>query len=408
MASEADLVAMTRRNLQAEAKQHGIKANLSSREIVRQLLALRAAPDHAVDESAASSGTNPDAEHKTPDTAIDHESTEPTCEKGRLSDAAVLAERLGSLSQRLDRARLSLLSAPPDSVGSEAISNDTVNTAGLMEGPVVQKETKESHDSLDAQISLDILPPKTLDMLPITQSASKNRPSSIGAALRTTFGSVSTSEPAPAASQTTSTQAVNTEVQASGLSSTKKIFESEEYWRLRAEHSERKRRRLEQGGDSDTADIDVTAGESTQSFCKRMAGLVREVTQVVTPHKRPPTAMFDSTTFGAPHANSTASNPWTPTAARWEIGAGRACKPFEASFEETCPEKASPSPRPRADSEVFRRDTAELPSTPVAGDSVCTTTTPRSSIKGLRKSLGAGSGLRGRKPMRLSNVACKD
>ena len=93
MAREADLLAMTRRNLQAEAKQHGIKANLSSREIVRQLLALRAAPDHAVDESAACSGTDPDAKHKTLDTAIDHEAKELIYEKGRLSDAAALAER---------------------------------------------------------------------------------------------------------------------------------------------------------------------------------------------------------------------------------------------------------------------------------------------------------------------------
>jgi hypothetical protein len=325
-----DLTKLSRKQLQAEAKQHGVKANLASDEIIRQLQALRSetqfgehTPAVATNEGAGHRGSvEGSAVQQTQDqeSSVAREAEEaqeaPPAANAAGSEAVLqantmLVERLGRLSERLDLARLSFLSAPAD------------EQPGAEENPA-DSSGEARRDSLEEELERQFSPPKTTMLLPATPRCKTPR-ASLGRASRAppTSTSPKTEDPVAAApeaslglaagpggvvmagiygapqaatsvtrpwtpsstplvsapsSQTDSHNAVAPEASSSGAS----ILQTEEYWRMRAERSEKKRRRFEE----DTgAGGHVAAPESTQSFCKRIAGMCQEVSRLTTPHK---------------------------------------------------------------------------------------------------------------------------
>ena len=342
-ASMEDLTKMSRRQLQAEAKQHGVKANLASDEIIRQLLALRSESPPA--EEAGRGGGKGGAAQQAQDQEECTEAfaaEEPQQVEGSAAAAAsgaaleantALAARLGRLSERLDRARLSLVSAPAD---------EPVDVA---ESPAHSPD-EVRRDSLEEELERQFSPPKTTVLLPATPK-NKTPRASLGWASRLSLGAVSTTglpsntpgrisppptptsaepeaagEASPAAvlgvaaapggvvtggiygapqaassvarpwtpstahltaapsSETGSRNVEAPEGSGNGVS----ILQTEEYWRMRAERSEKKRRRFEEGA-SEAGEGCTKEQESTQSFCKRIAGMCQEVTRMATPHK---------------------------------------------------------------------------------------------------------------------------
>ncbi len=322
MRSSEQLAALTRRELQAEAKRHGVKANLASGEIVKQLLALGATASAAGGEGAAQSPReatavppaatgDEDAGASDPAPAPAHAPAADAA-MGR-ADAGDLSRRLSKLSERIDRARLSLVAVQADAGDSEDESR---------------------RNSLDEELGLDFSPPKTTALLPATPKEKLRR--SQGAPSITGFaapsGTIPKTEPTgclqgnPAKTADSvakqdmcgTVQAASTcgrpwtPVRGSGghglptvdashhpaaaespngaaspplpSSGTSSILQSAEYLRLRAERSERKRRRMEEG-DECLSSSSSAAAESTQSFCKRIHGMCQQVTSIVTPHK---------------------------------------------------------------------------------------------------------------------------
>jgi hypothetical protein len=334
-----DLTKLSRKQLQAEAKQHGVKANLASDEIIRQLQALlwekelrEEKRDVAEIEGAGHRGSvEGSAVHKTQyqESSVAHEAEDaqeapPAADAG--SEAALpantmLVERLGRLSERLDRARLSFVSAPGDEQ-PDAVENPA------------DSSSEARRDSLEEELERQFSPPKTTMLLPATPRCKTPR-ASLGRPSRAPPPSTSplarhspkTEEPVAAApeaclglaagpggvvtagiygapqaatsvtrpwtpsntplvpapgSQADSSNAEAPEASSCGAS----ILQTEEYWRMRAARSEKKRRRFEEhaSGESGTGG-DVA--ESTQSFCKRINGMCQEVTRLTTPHKNP-------------------------------------------------------------------------------------------------------------------------
>jgi hypothetical protein len=318
-ASDLDLAALTRRQLQAEAKKHGVKANLASDEIIRQLLALSSESDNASLPSSpdASNKESEEAREEQTDAGSGEAQSAPEDEEEppaaavtnkESSNASDLSRRLSKLSERIDRARLSLVS-----VVAEAGDSD-------------DEEEVPGKDSLDEELGLDFSPPKTTVLLPATPKDKSRRPSGVGFGNPTaTEGALSAKKPvlqsvpsqamasksdmygAPQAATTIARPWTPSQLQFRAsppaspsaaspgiLSSTgSSILKSAEYLRLRAERSERKRRRIEgieEGAEpappsSSSAHASSAAAESTLSFCKRIAGMCQEVASVVTPHK---------------------------------------------------------------------------------------------------------------------------
>ena len=272
---------MTRRQLQAEAKKHGVKANLASDEIIRQLLALSSesddaslptSPDASIKESEAAREGQTDAGSSPAPSAPEEEEEPPATAvtNKESSNASDLSRRLSKLSERIDRARLSLVS-----VVAEAGNSD-------------DEEEVPGRDSLDEELGLDFSPPKTTVLLPATPKDKSRRPSGVGFGNPTaTEGALSAKRPAlqSAPSQAMASKSdmygapqaatsvarpctpsqpqlgASRPVSPSGgalpgiLSSTgSSILKSAEYLRLRAERSERKRRRIEgvEGGEEGT------------------------------------------------------------------------------------------------------------------------------------------------------------
>ena len=113
-ASDLDLAALTRRQLQAEAKKHGVKANLASDEIIRQLLALSSESDNASLPSSpdASNKESEEAREEQTDAGSGEAQSAPEDEEEppaaavtnkESSNASDLSRRLSKLSERIAR-----------------------------------------------------------------------------------------------------------------------------------------------------------------------------------------------------------------------------------------------------------------------------------------------------------------
>ena len=338
------------------------QANLASDEIVRQLLAVG---ENNSEECEGETETVQEANDK---------------EAGMAKAAnTTLAERLGLLSQRLDKARCSLLSTPTAGKTEDvkAQSSTCMNDVAGKEEEVlehvsaVDDEEESRRDSLEEALALEFSPPKTTLLLPATPK-SKSRPS-LGAQLRFSMefsANLSNTKPVPSSDATvdedprspelglgmatavvkpillsapqTSSNANGTtghtenpephaqQTVEAAASSGKGILQSNEYWKLRLERSERKRRRIDQVQSISMYSI-PDAAESTHSFCKRITGMCEEVNRLsMTPHKLlgvhpqsaygssfklrpPPLATLDSSPRAAEAQNSCPGTPLNPT-----------------------------------------------------------------------------------------------
>jgi hypothetical protein len=300
MRSSDELASLTRRELQAEAKQHGVKANLASGEIIKQLLALGApasanpaAAGDGASQSPREGAAGPPAAAGDERAGAGHPLPAAAAFTDR-ADAGDLTRRLSKLSERIDRARLSLVSVQ----GADAADS----------------EDELRRNSLDEELDLDFSPPKTTAFLPATPKeklrgtlsiADYSIPKAESAAclqrnlakagdsvakhdMCGTFKAASPggrpwtpSQTRPPAAAGSPEGPASPPLPSSGTNS---ILKSAEYLRLRAERSERKRRRMEEGDEAVSSSSAATT-ESTQSFCKRIAGMCQQVASIVTPHK---------------------------------------------------------------------------------------------------------------------------
>jgi len=313
------------------------QANLASDEIVRQLFDIW---ENKSEECEGETDTAQKANDK---------------EAGMAKAAnTTLAERLGLLSQRLDKARCSLLSTPTagKTEDVEAQSSTCMNdVAGKEEEDLehvslVDDEEESRRDSLEEALALEFSPPKTTLLLPATPK-SKSR-LSLGAQLRFSMGfsaNLSNTKPVPSYLNADATvdedprspelglgmataavkqilySAPQASLNANGTtghtnapssenpephvqqtveaaaSSGKGILQSNEYWKLRLERSERKRRRIDQVQSISMYSI-PDAAESTHSFCKRITGMCEEVNRLsMTPHK--PLGVHPQSAYGS-------------------------------------------------------------------------------------------------------------
>jgi hypothetical protein len=408
-----DLVGMNRRQLQAEAKKHGVKANLASEEIVRQLLAMPKAQElkdcDVSDSKAEHAGVEAERGNDLPQEAlnasgptaevankerplqecIEEDTAASECQELRRSSAAAeIVERLSALTKRMDCARRSLLSSRPDPENDEYNQPESQSSSISVENEYTNShKDKTQRDSLEQELELEfggMSPPKTTVLLAATPKC-KTRPS-LGVTSRSSSGLIlkapspqasealaspttpsdgklgsgligsndgttkqvciygapqvsstvrhpwtpsskpHTTTPGEQAASATNNGEVQDEKEGEPASASgKSIFQSAEYWRLRAERSERKRRRQEEASSMDSA---LEGSESTQNFCKRITTLCLQVSHSVTPHKyhnaghgfsssvSSPPAIHDSEQPESVSQNGPDTRPLTPGAAQ--------------------------------------------------------------------------------------------
>jgi hypothetical protein len=289
---------MNRRQLQSMAKQYGIKANLSSGEIIRQLSCLR--------NHTGTTETAQDPQKEEPENDI-QKPAQSICDDIETTSAYAEddEERRDSLEDELAKfspPKTTSLLPPTPSATPRSKSRSSLGMT-LNKTLCVNESTVKVFTVAPLQIVVDT-PSEQVDT-PSEQEASIDLGGTLG--LCKEGGGVVTkgiygapqasssvanpwtplkSDPAttPSKEITHSELKDHAEQNKGGTKSFGKsssILESAEYWRLRAERSERKRQRFEISSDIITSSVP----ESTQSFCKRIATMCLEVQHSVTPHK---------------------------------------------------------------------------------------------------------------------------
>lgn len=282
---------MNRRELQSMAKQYGIKANLSSDEIIRQLSCLR---NHTGKTETAEDPQKEEPEHgiqKPAQNICDDVETTSAYAEDKEQRRDSLEDELAKFSPPKTTSLLPPTpSATPrsksrSSLGitlnkTRCVNESTVKVSTVAPLPIVVDTPSEQEGSIDLGGTLGLckegggVVTKGIYGAPQASSSVANPWTPLKFDPATT----------PSKEKTHSELKDHAEQNKSGtkgFGKSSSILESAEYWRLRAERSERKRQRFEISSDIITSSVP----ESTQCFCKRIATMCLEVQHSVTPHK---------------------------------------------------------------------------------------------------------------------------
>ena len=281
---------MNRRQLQSMAKQYAIKANLSSDEIIRHLSCLRnhtgktetvedpqkEEPEHDIQKPAQSIcddiiTTSAYAEE------VEHRRDSLEDELAKFSPpktTSLLPPTPGATPRSKSRSSLGITLNKTRCVNESTVKVPTVAPLPIVDAPSEQEGSIDLGGTLGLCKEGGGVVTKGIYGAPQASSSVANPWTPLKCDAATT----------PSKEKTHSELKDHAEQNKSGTKSFGKsssILESAEYWRLRAERSERKRQRFEISSDIITSSVP----ESTQSFCKRIATMCLEVQHSVTPHK---------------------------------------------------------------------------------------------------------------------------